>query len=167
MADDVVGGEAPARWLSNDEMAAWVPLAAMLVKLPAALDAQVQRDAGMNHFEYGVLATLSEAPDRTLRINELAARVSGSLSRLSHLVKRMEQRGWVRREPCPGDSRYQNVVLVDAGWAKVAAAAPGHVAVVRKLVIDPLSATQLRYLRSISTRLVESLKADEIADKRR
>jgi DNA-binding MarR family transcriptional regulator len=148
-------------WLTAEEKAAWVPLAAMLVKLPPALDAQVQRDIGANHFEYGVLAHLSEAPGRTLRLRELASRTNGSLSRLSHVVKRLEQRGWISREPSPDDTRYANVVLTDAGWDAVVTAAPGHLATVRRLVIDPLSATQLRYLRSISTRIVDQFETDE------
>ncbi|MFF5965190.1 MarR family winged helix-turn-helix transcriptional regulator [Streptomyces collinus] len=148
-------------WLTDEETAAWVPLAAMLVKLPPALDAQVQRDIGANHFEYGVLAHLSEAPGRALRLRELAARTNGSLSRLSHVVKRLEQRGWISREPSPDDTRYANVVLTDAGWDAVVKAAPGHLATVRRYVIDPLSATQLRYLRSISTRIVDQFETDE------
>ncbi|WP_328842700.1 MarR family winged helix-turn-helix transcriptional regulator [Streptomyces sp. NBC_00258] len=154
-------------WLTDNELAAWEPLAAMLVKLPPALDAQVQRDIGVNHFEYGVLANLAKASDRRLRLRELAARASGSLSRVSHAVKRLEQRGWVVREPTPDDSRYADVVLTDAGWAAGAAAAPGHVATVRRLVIDHLSATQLRYVRSICTRVVKQLDIDEVEQRRR
>ncbi|HLH82894.1 MAG TPA: MarR family transcriptional regulator, partial [Trebonia sp.] len=105
-------------WLSAEEQAAWRPFAALLFRLPAALDAQLQRDAGISHFEYMVLASLSEAPGRTLRMSELAAMASGSLSRLSHVVSRMERRGWVRREPCPGDGRFINAVLTADGWAK-------------------------------------------------
>jgi DNA-binding MarR family transcriptional regulator len=154
-------------WLTDEEMAAWEPLAAMLVKLPPALDAQVQRDIGVNHFEYGVLANLAKAPDRRMRLRELAAQASGSLSRVSHAVKRLEQRGWVCREPCPDDSRYADVVLTDAGWNAGAAAAPGHLATVRRLVIDHLSPTQLRYVRSICTRILEQVKADEVEQGRR
>jgi DNA-binding MarR family transcriptional regulator len=146
-------GSAEPRWLTDDEQRAWRALAAVLVKLPAALDAQLQRDAGISHFEYMVLAGLSEAPNRTLRMSELAVVASGSLSRLSHVVTRLEQRGWVRREPCPGDGRATNAVLTDKGWEKIVATAPGHVETVRKLVIDPLNRGQLESLREIGQRI--------------
>jgi DNA-binding MarR family transcriptional regulator len=139
-----------ARWLSADERAAWMPFASVLFRLPAALDTQLQRDAGLSHFEYMVLASLSEAPRRTLRMSDLAALASGSLSRLSHVVSRLEMRGWVRREPCPSDGRYTNAILSDDGFRKVAEAAPGHVLAVRALVIDALTGRQLRQLEDIS-----------------
>jgi DNA-binding MarR family transcriptional regulator len=138
-------------WLSPEEQAAWRPIAALLFRLPAALDAQLQKDAGISHFEYLVLAHLSEAPDRTLRMSDLAALASGSLSRLSHVVSRLETRGWVRREPCPGDGRFINAVLTEDGWAKVVATAPGHVAVVRKLLVDVLTPQQLAEFGAISS----------------
>ena len=111
------------RWLSARELASWMPVGGLLLRLPAALDAQMQRDCGLSHFEYLVLATLSEAPEWTRRMSALAALANGSLSRLSHVVKRLEARGWVRREPCPQDGRYTNAVLTDAGWATVLASA--------------------------------------------
>jgi DNA-binding MarR family transcriptional regulator len=147
-------------WLSAEEQAAWRPFAALLFRLPAALDAQLQKDAGISHFEYMVLASLSEAPGRTLRMSELAAMASGSLSRLSHVVSRMERRGWVRREPCPGDGRFINAVLTADGWAKVAETAPGHVAAVRRLLVDVLSPEELRSLGAISSRVLSGLGAD-------
>jgi DNA-binding MarR family transcriptional regulator len=137
-------------WLTDEQQAAWRPFVALLLRLPAVLDAQLQRDAGLNHFDYLVLSGLSEAPGRTLRMSELAARASSSLSRLSHVVSRLEAKGWVRREPCPGDGRYINAVLTEAGWDKIVATAPGHVAAVRELLVDPLSEEQLRQLGAIS-----------------
>ena len=135
--------EAEAHWLSAAEQSAWRQLAALLFRLPGALDAQLQRDAGISHVEYMVLSSLSEAEGRTLRMSELAAMASGSLSRLSHVVGRLEKRGWVRREACPGDGRYVNAVLTEDGWAKVVDTAPGHVAAVRRLVVDALSPAEL------------------------
>ncbi|MFC7760361.1 MarR family winged helix-turn-helix transcriptional regulator [Catellatospora bangladeshensis] len=85
------------RWLSAEERQTWLALAALMIRLPSALDAQLQRDAGLSHFEYQVLAALSEAPERTLRMSRLAMLAEGSLSRLSQVVARLEQRGWVRR----------------------------------------------------------------------
>lgn len=149
------------RWLTEDEMQAWIPLVTMLVRLPAALDAQLQRDAGMSHFEYGVLANLSAEPARMMRMSDLAYLANGSLSRLSHVVKRLEQRGWVRRETCPDDSRYTNAILTDAGMAALEKAAPGHVTTVRELILDRLTAAQIRQMKGICTRIVGNLKPDE------
>ena len=129
------------------------------MRLPAALDTQLQRDSGLTHFEYLVLMGLSEVPDRTRRMSELAGFVSGSLSRLSHVVSRLERRGWVRREPCPEDGRSTNAILTEAGWDTLVAAAPGHVAEVRRLVIDDLTETQLRHLRDIGRQVVSRIEA--------
>jgi DNA-binding MarR family transcriptional regulator len=152
--DPTAAGAEQPRWLSQAERDAWMPLAGLMIKLPAALDARMQRDAGISHFEYLVLAGLSEATGRTLRMGDLAFLANGSLSRLSHVVKRLEQRGWVRREPCPEDGRSTNAVLTDDGYSKLVASAPGHVETVRALVIDSLTATQLRQLRDIGTRVL-------------
>ena len=144
------GTDAEPRWLTDDERDAWIRLVGVFIKLPAALDAQLQRDAGISHFEYMVLSRLSEAPDDTLRMSDLAVLANGSLSRLSHVVTRLERRGWVRRESCPGDGRYTNAVLTREGRAKVEATAPGHVAAVRNLVIDVLHPEQVEQLRDIA-----------------
>jgi DNA-binding MarR family transcriptional regulator len=144
-AGDLRGDAAP-RWLAADEQAAWRQLAQLLFRLSSALDAQLQRDAGISNFEYMVLSGLSEADNRTLRMSDLAAMAAGSLSRLSHVVSRLEKRGWVRREPCPGDGRFVNAVLTDDGWDKVVATAPGHVEAVRRLVVDVLSPPELSAL---------------------
>lgn len=144
-------------WLTADEQAAWRSVVALLFRLPAALDAQLQKDAGISNFEYMVLSSLSEAQDRTLRMSDLAAMASGSLSRLSHVVSRLEARGWVRREPCPGDGRFVNAVLTDDGWAKVVATAPGHVAAVRRLLVDVLPSEEFRELGTISEQVVKAM----------
>jgi DNA-binding MarR family transcriptional regulator len=141
-------------WLTDEQQAAWRPVVALLLRLPAALDAQLQKDAGVTHFDYLVLSGLSEAPDRTLRMSELAAMASGSLSRLSHVVSRLEARGWVRREACPGDGRFINAVLTDEGWAKVVAIAPGHAAAVRELLISTLSDEEFRQFGVIASHVL-------------
>lgn len=146
-----------SRWLTDDEQKAWRSLVALLFKLPAVLDAQFQKDAGITHFEYMVLSSLSEAPDRTLRMSDLAAMSSGSLSRLSHVVSRLERRGWVRRESCPGDGRFINAILTDDGWDKVVATAPGHVSVVRKLVVEALGTEEFRALGAASQQILDHL----------
>ena len=145
------------RWLTDEEQQAWRPFAALLFRLPAALDAQLQRDAQITHFEYMVLISLSEAPDRSLRMSDLAAMASGSLSRLSHVVSRLERRDWVRREPCPGDGRFINAVLTDEGWEKVVATAPGHVEAVQKLVVDALTPEEFRALGAASAQILARL----------
>ena len=141
-------------WLTDEQQAAWRPFIALLLRLPAALDAQLQRDAGITNFDYLVLSGLSESPNRTLRMSELAAIANSSLSRLSHVVSRLEARGWVRREPCPGDGRFINAVLTDDGWQKVLTTAPGHVAAVRELLLAPLTEEEFKQLGAISAKVL-------------
>lgn len=145
------------RWLDADERQTWLSLASVLIRLPATLDAQLQGDAGISHFEYQVLAMLSEAPDRTVRLSELAALAEGSLPRLSQVVSRLEKRGWVRRTPDPSDGRYTLGILTDDGWDKVVATAPGHVHAVRRHVFDPLTKAQQRQLREITQRIMRTI----------
>jgi DNA-binding MarR family transcriptional regulator len=142
------------QWLDGDERSTWLALAAVMIKLPAALDSQLQRDSGLSFFEYMVLAMLSERPERTMRMSELAGLTNASLSRLSHVASRLEKQEYLRREPCPQDRRAINAVLTDNGMAKVVAAAPGHVAAVRELVFDALTVAQRAQLRSIGTRIL-------------
>ena len=141
-------------WLSDEQQAAWRPFVALLVRLPAALDAQLQKDAGITQFDYLVLSGLSEAQNRTLRMSDLAATANSSLSRLSHVVSRLEAKGWVRREPSPGDGRSINAVLTEEGWQKVVATAPGHVTAVRELLIDTLTKEEFEQLGAISARVL-------------
>jgi DNA-binding MarR family transcriptional regulator len=152
--------EAP-RWLNAGELESWLPVGGLLLKLPAALDAQMQRDSGLSHFEYLVLANLSEAPERTRRMSALAALANGSLSRLSHVVKRLEARGWVERKACPSDGRYTNARLTDAGWEKVLDSAPGHVEAVRRLVLDALTPAELAQLGEMAKRILTRLEPDD------
>ncbi|MCT9080302.1 MarR family winged helix-turn-helix transcriptional regulator [Streptomyces fulvoviolaceus] len=149
------------RWLNTDENEAWLALARTLMRLPAALDTQLQRDQGITHFEYQVLAGLSMSPEHNLRMSELALFADGSLSRLSHVVKRLERRGWVYRTPDPDDGRYTRAFLTDDGWQKVVEAAPGHVAEVRRLVFDPLTKAQQKQLRDIGRRITNAIGAED------
>jgi len=148
------------RWLDDEEQQTWLALASVLIRLPAALDRQLQRDAGISHFEYQVLAGLSMSPERTLRMSELANFVEGSLPRLSQVVGRLEKRGWVRRTPDPADGRYTLAVLTDDGWAKVVDTAPGHVDAVRTYVFDPLTKAHQRQLRAIGERIMRAVDPD-------
>ena len=147
-------------WLTPGQLAAWVRLNAVLELLPATLDSQLRRDAQLTHFDYYVLAMLSEAPDRTLRMTALADRTTATLARLSHVVQRLETRGLLERFPCPQDRRATNARLTEAGWDAVVAAAPGHVDTVRHHVLDPLTRQQLGQLKEIGDALLSRLDPD-------
>jgi DNA-binding MarR family transcriptional regulator len=147
-----VAGE--AKWLEQDELASWMSLSALLFKLPGVLDFQLQRDSGLSHFEYLVLAGLSESPGRSRPMSELAGFANGSLSRLSHVVKRLERRGFVERRPAEDDGRITVATITDAGYEILVAAAPGHVAAVRQYVIDALSPEQLAQLKTIADQIL-------------
>lgn len=147
-------------WLDDEEMAAWLRLVAITELLPGVLDSQLRRSSGLTHFEYYVLAMLSEAPERTLRMTALAQRTNGTLARLSHVVRRLEERGLVERFPCPDDARATNARLADEGWQAVREAAPGHVANVRSHVFDGLSRAQVRQLAAIGDALLARLDPD-------
>ena len=145
------------RWLTREQLAAWVRLAAVLELLPTALDGQLRRDAELTHFDYYVLAMLSEAPERTMRMARLAANTTATLARLSHVVQRLEARGLLERIPCPGDRRATNARLSEAGWEKVQQAAPGHVTFVQDHVIDALTPDQITQLTEITQAILRRL----------
>lgn len=136
-------------WLTGQELATWVRFAAVLELLPSVLDTQLRKDSDLTHFEYFVIAMLSEAEDHTLQMTALAAQTSATLPRLSHVVRRLEGRGLVERFPCATDGRATNARLTDDGWAKVRESAPGHVANVRRHVIDVLTPEQVVELGGI------------------
>jgi DNA-binding MarR family transcriptional regulator len=142
------------RWLDDDERRAWLRLAGVMLKLAPALDSQLQRDAGMTHFEYLCLVMLSEASHRTLRMSELAGQVNASLSRLSHVVKKLEGRGWVERFPSPDSRRVTMARLTGEGWEVLVAAAPGHVETVRSLVFDGLDRHDVAGLERVAGHVV-------------
>ena len=147
------------RWLTHEQQRAWRAYVEAIRLLQDTLDAQLQADADMPHAYYEILVRLSDAPDRRLRMTELATGTQSSRSRVSHAVTRLEERGWVRRAPCPSDRRGQLAVLTDEGFAALAAAAPGHVARVREAVIDPLTTEQLRALADASTAIAAAIRA--------
>ncbi len=151
------------RWLDESERATWLSLLAMLALLPTALDTQLQRDAGLSRFEYVVMAVLSEQPDRTLQLKYLALLTSGSLSRLSHLLTRLERRGCVRRHTSEVDGRATVATLTQQGYDIVVAAAPGHVSEVRRLVFDQLSHEEVAVLGSIAARVTREIEGDRPA----
>jgi DNA-binding MarR family transcriptional regulator len=144
-------------WLTADQLESWLSVVRLLIWLPWSLDQQLQHDANLGMVEYQVLAKLSESPERTMRMSALGSVTNVSLSRLSHLVKRLEVRGFIRREPDPADGRFTNAILTDQGFQTLADAAPGHVAHVRSLVVDVLSPEQLRRLGRDADRIVSRI----------
>jgi DNA-binding MarR family transcriptional regulator len=150
----------PSPWLDDEQQHTWRAWLTVAELLPRALDAQMQRDAGLSHAAYIVLAMLSESPDSRLRMSDLARRANQSQSRLSHTVARLEDRGWVRRERAAHDGRGQFAVLTDDGHDVVRSVAPGHVDAVRTAMFDPLTAEQVRVLGEAMHAVVERLDPD-------
>jgi DNA-binding MarR family transcriptional regulator len=150
------------RWLDEDEQRAWLRLAGVMLKLSPALDSQLQRDSDLTHFDYLCLAMLSESDDRTLRMSDLAARTNASLSRLSHVVSKLEKRGLVARTPSPHSRRVTLVTLTEEGWRVLVVAAPGHVETVRSLVFEGLSADDVAALERVAGHIVASIEASRL-----
>lgn len=146
------------RWLEAEEQRAWRAYLTATQLLHAQLDRELQRDSGIPHAYYEILVRLSEAPDRTLRMSDLAEAADSSRSRLSHAVARLEEAGWVRRESCPTDRRGSFARLTEEGFAALAAAAPAHVASVRRHLIDRLTPAQIGQLREICEAVVCGLR---------
>jgi DNA-binding MarR family transcriptional regulator len=140
-------------WLSPAQLTAWARLAGVIMTLPAAVDAQLKRDSGLNFFEYSILVGLAEEPERAVQLSSLAQYAFGSQSRLSHAVSRLEKQGWVTRRACC-NVRAIEAVLTDEGYAKLVEAAPGHVREVRRLVIDVLSPDQIGHVDDICRALL-------------
>lgn len=139
--------------LTDERLEVWAAVATVLERLPAALDAQLQRDSGLTHFEHGLLTALDSAPERTLRMSTLAGYASSTLSRLSRAVTRLERKGWVQRVVDPTDGRFTLAVLTDDGHDKVVESTPAHQALVERLVFDAISPTQARQLGVIARRI--------------
>ena len=136
----------PTRWLSAQEQQLWLELREFAKGLPRAIDRQLLHDSDVSGVEYSILAAVSEAADTVVRSGDLAAKLGWERSRVSHLLRRMESRGLLHRCPASADGRGQDVSLTDAGWDKIRSAAPGHVTMVREVVLDPLTPEQQRHL---------------------
>jgi DNA-binding MarR family transcriptional regulator len=154
--------EPPVKWLSADELDSWLSLVRLTMWLPWSIDQQLQRDSRLGMVEYQVLAMLSDNPDRTMRMSSLAEVTNASLSRLSHLVKRLEARGFVRREPDPTDGRFTNAILTVDGFRVLAEAAPKHVSHVRSLVVDTLTPEQLRRMGRDAERILARIDTSAV-----
>jgi DNA-binding MarR family transcriptional regulator len=152
------------RWLTQEQQRAWRAFLSATQLLNAQLDRELQRDSGIPHAYYEILVRLSEAPDRVLRMSDLAQAAESSRSRLSHAVARLEEAGWVRRESCPTDRRGSFARLTDEGYAALEPAAPAHVESVRRHLVDRLTAEQIHQLQQISEAVLAGLRADEDAD---
>lgn len=137
-------GQVP--WLDRNEERTWRSLWALMTWLPVRLDAQLREDSGLSLTEYHALSQISEAPDRTIRLSDLAGAVNMTLSHLSRVITRLEKQGWVARTPDPQDGRSTLGHLTESGWEKVTVAAPGHVRAVRGALFDHLSAEQANTL---------------------
>ena len=145
--------DAEPRWLSDEEMATWLPLVRFVHLLPQALDRQLREEAGISHVYYQILAMLSGAPEGRLRMSELAGLTSTSTSRLSHAVAALEERGWVVRTSCATDRRGQLAELTESGRRELERTAPGHVTEVRRRVFDVLSDDEVAQLRALAEKL--------------
>jgi DNA-binding MarR family transcriptional regulator len=143
------------RWLTDDEQRSWRAYLESTKMIFDLLDRQLQRDSDMPHAYWEILVRLGEVPERTMRMSELAEATRSSRSRLSHAINRLEERGWVIREEVDTDRRGQNAVLTAAGQAALEQAAPGHVEMVRRLIVDRLSAEDLQHLGRISQDLLD------------
>lgn len=147
------------RWLDLDQQRAWRTFLEATGLLFDIVDRQLQADSGLSHADYELLVRLSEAPQRRLRMSELAERTLFSRSRLSHAAARLEREGWIERTSCSGDKRGTFATLTRAGFAKLKAAAPRHVETVRRVLVDPLDAAQLEALAAISATIRDSAAA--------
>jgi DNA-binding MarR family transcriptional regulator len=160
---DLGGAEEPGvKWLTSEELDSWLSVVRLMTWLPWSIDQQLQRDSKLGMVEYQVLAILSESPERMRRMSSLAEVTNASLSRLSRVVKRLEERGLVRRQSDPTDGRFTNAILTEDGFQALAEAAPGHVAHVRSLVIDVLSSEHLRRIGRDADRILSRIDRSAI-----
>jgi DNA-binding MarR family transcriptional regulator len=157
--DPGAGSAQANRWLNHHEWSAWLQLVGTFTLLPAALDSQLQREAGMSHFEFGVMAALARQPGRRLQLKDLAVVANGSLSRLSHVISRLERRAWVRRTSGT-KGRATHAVLTNEGYRKLMATGPIHFREVRRLVFDVLTPEEVKALRQVTSRINAGLLAE-------
>ncbi|MBG6084255.1 MarR family winged helix-turn-helix transcriptional regulator [Zhihengliuella flava] len=148
------------RWLTPDEREAWLALWAVMLKLPATLDSELYKQAKLSIFDYNVLAMLSEQDDRTMTMSRLAGMTNASLSRLSHVAKKLEARGWLTRSQSPLDARVTMATLTPDGVRSVQALAPEHVESVRRLMFDQLDEADIADLTRVGQKIIRGLDED-------
>jgi DNA-binding MarR family transcriptional regulator len=156
------GPNESVRWLTSEELDSWLAVVRLMTWLPWSIDQQLQHDSNLSMVEYQVLAMLSNSPDWTMRMSSLAEVTNASLSRLSHVVKRLENRGLVERQADPADGRFTNAILTDNGFRKIKDAAPTHVAHVRSIVVDVLTREQLRLMGRAAERIMAHIDTSAI-----
>lgn len=156
-SENTVSATSDDVWLNQEQQDVWLNIWSMRVWLPARLDAQLKKQNGLSNFDYFALAQISMAPERRLRMSELAELSDMTLSHLSRVVTRLEKAGWVRREPDPTDGRATVAVLTEEGWDKVVEAAPGHVGEVRRLIFDNLTDDELKVLGTAMEKIITAL----------
>jgi DNA-binding MarR family transcriptional regulator len=151
------------RWLNPAEMKAWRSYIIASRRLLEALDNDLEGH-DLSIPDYEILAQLSDAPDRRMRMSELASITLLSRSRLSHRIKVMEKAGWVKREACPTDKRGFFAVMTPKGWKAIVAAAPDHVASVRSRFLDHLSTEDQKVLSEIFLRVEASFRSESTCE---
>ncbi|MBO4259225.1 MarR family winged helix-turn-helix transcriptional regulator [Streptomyces griseorubiginosus] len=145
------------RWLDDEEQRAWRAYCNASALLEDTLDQQLRSTLGVPQLYYAVMVRLSEMPDRRLRMTAIAEELKVSRSRLTHMIRRLEEEGWVRREDCPSDKRSQFAVMTDEGMAALEKTAPGHVSTVRAAVFDHLTAEQTRHFAEVCETILAAL----------
>ncbi|MBB5633937.1 DNA-binding MarR family transcriptional regulator [Cryobacterium mesophilum] len=143
------------RWLNDEEQAAWRAYLTASARLQQQLDRDLQQNSGMPHAYYMILAMLSEAPDRGMRMTDLAELLSSSPSRLSHAIRKLVELDWIRKDADADDGRVTWACLTDEGMRVLVEAAPGHVTTVVESLFDRLTPTQVAQLREISTAMLQ------------
>ena len=153
----------PVRWLTAEEQQAWRGWIAAHILLTDALDRDLKADHGLSMADYEILVRLSEAPDRELRMSDLADVTLSSRSRLSHQIARMEDAGWVRRRECPTDRRGTLAQLTEDGWELLVGAAPSHVRSVRRHLVDVLTSAEFGATGAACQKVADQLLAGRSA----
>jgi DNA-binding MarR family transcriptional regulator len=144
-------------WLERNELENWLSLVTLMNLLSTSLDAQLNKDSGISHFDYMILSLLGQNDDRTMRLSEIAHRTAGSISRVSHAITKLEKQNWVERRPCPQDARATNAYLTREGFAAWLASAPKHLELVKSLMFDSLSAQERETLKVLAQKLSAKL----------
>ncbi|MCT2223466.1 MarR family winged helix-turn-helix transcriptional regulator [Microbacterium paraoxydans] len=147
------------RRLDDDELATWLPIIRFVQLLPQVLDRALKDEVGLNHARYAILVTLAGQGEDAVTMTELARIAGLSRSRLSHALDSLEERGWVERTSCSTDKRTLSATLTPAGREMLRVAAPVHVAQIRELILDPLSAEDRQRLQDILRALLPGVTA--------
>lgn len=145
------------KWLNHEEEAAWRGLLRSQAQLMAVLGRELQDQSGLSSQDYGVLVTLNDSPDGRMRAFEVGRELAWEKSRLSHHISRMVQRNLVSRVRCPTDHRGSFIAITPTGRKALKAAAPGHVAAVRRYFVDLLSPEELETLTAIAEKTISAL----------